>query len=103
VNDLDASSDYCDLLFCQFPCVRKASAKIFISIFVCFFHRLLEKLFDFFMYRINLCNVFKINLCFCKGNTGTTAEWRPRFQFPASQKHFSVVKDQSLATYIHIR
>jgi hypothetical protein len=26
------------------------------------------------MYRINLCNVFKINLCFCKGNTGTQIE-----------------------------
>jgi hypothetical protein len=26
------------------------------------------------MYRINLCNVFKINLRFCKGNTGTQIE-----------------------------
>ena len=50
------------------------------------------------MYRINLCNVFKINLRFCKGNTGTQIEQQLSgadkilvSHFPASQKHFSVV------------
>ena len=56
------------------------------------------------MYRINLCNVFKINLRFCKGNTGTQIEQQLSgadkilvSHFPASQKHFSVVKEWKIS------